>query len=112
MTAEEIEDWLRTRSLKEVIVYLVTADDWENSTPKLEFPDVYAFLDKKGDLYVTFENKMLMTIGTISPLIYSWTIAEHTIEDFYVKEKKPKWPWFAVGGGCLLGGFVLGVLIR
>lgn len=112
MTVEELENWLRTKSLREVYTYLVMADDWENSIPKLRMPDAYAFMDDKGDLYITFEDSMYMTIGTMNPLRYSWTIPEVVIKDFYEEEKKPKWPWFAVGGGGVLAGLIMGLSIR
>lgn len=112
MTVEELEDWLRTKSLRQVYTYLVMADDWENSIPKLTMPNAYAFMDDKGDLYVTYEGSMLMTIGTMSPLEYSWTLPDLTVEGFYIEEKKPKWPWFAVGGGGIMAGLIVGLSIR
>lgn len=112
LTESEVLSWLSTVKLGEVITFIIIADDWDNSEPNLQFPNVYAILDDNGTLYIRYDGPIQMSVGTVDPLKYKVHIQNMILEDFYAEERKPKWPWFAVGGGCIVGGFILGILVR
>lgn len=112
LTKDEVVAWLETQTFPELVDFIIIADDWERSQPEVNFPTVYAILDKDGNLYITFENSMSMIIGTIHPLQYRWKIPDLVIEEFYVEKKKSVWPWFVVGGGGILIGMIINSLIN
>ena len=112
LTKAEVDEWLQTQTLDEVFDFIIIADDWEHSDPKLILPDVYAILDKDGTLYITYKEPIKVTIGTVAPLSYRIHLEEMVIKDFYVESKKPLWPWFAVGGGGILSGIIIGLLLN
>ena len=111
MTEAKAVEWLKGITIYEAVNFMIIADDWEHSVPKLKMPDVYAVLDDNGDLYIMFNGKMDMIVGTVRPLEYTWTIPEVVLEEFYEEEKKPVWPWLAVGGGGIVAGLVAGFLL-
>ena len=111
MTEAKAVEWLKGITIYEAVNFMIIADDWEHSVPKLKMPDVYAVLDDKGDLYIMFKGSMEMIVGTVKPLEYQWEIPEVVLEEFYEEEKKPVWPWLAVGGGGIVAGLVAGFLL-
>lgn len=112
MTRDEVIDWLETRTFEEVIDYIITADDWECSSPEFYTLDAHAILDNDGNLYIIFEEPMNMIIGTVNPLQYRWKLPDLVFEEFYVEEKRKAWPWMAVGGGGMLAGIIIGLLVN
>ena len=53
---------MATLSFDELVMFLIEADDWENSSPKLAMPRVAPILDDKGNLTVMFAETLNISI--------------------------------------------------
>ena len=42
MTEAEAIAWLKSVTIYEAVNFMIIADDWDHSQPKLKMPDVYA----------------------------------------------------------------------
>ena len=112
LTPTEVTQWMVTQSLDELVMFLIEADDWENSLPEIYMPMIAAILDDEGTLTIIYKGPLGVSIGTVRPLQYVWTLDNMVMENFYVEKKRAKWAWFAVGGGGILAGIVIHSLLH
>jgi len=107
-SAEQIWDWFIRLSYDDQTAILINYYRIEHTIPEISLPDYTAILTTENDLIV-YPNEEKGSIK-IDYLSYEISMPSYYFPKF-ITEKSPITTYFIIGGCCIVGGFIIGLLI-
>ena len=112
LTDEEVEIWLRSVSLEQLIVFIQMYDYIEKASAEIILPSA-TYILADSDLYISYEEPVRIEIAHLR---YEFELEDTVIENFQVDDKKENrrkniLTGIAIGVASFLGGGLTVALI-